>query len=217
MLEVTDGCGKQYRCGNALMFLSVLARKYEIIIDRAVDAPGHGKGVVDGIQGCEKNFIRRKMCTINKNGQESAQNRMEAALISDDTPTSFAKECICLCSAESRTMDVNTHKKNKNEKNVRRYWKGFITTMSTTLHKKSRLKRKQKDLIKAQKLELCPTTTLDLITGLVRGNVPQDEFLVFAPHARSNCRNPGINFFLRANKICLQKIKVVSFGICFRV
>ena len=113
MLEVTDGCGKQYRCGNALMFLSVLARKYEIIIDRAVDAAGHGKGVVDGIQGCEKNFIRRKMCTINKNGQESAHNRMEAALISGDTPTSFAKECICLCSAESRTMDVNTHKKNK--------------------------------------------------------------------------------------------------------
>ena len=48
-----------------------------------------------------------------QNGQESAQNRMEAALISDDAPTSFAKECICLCSAESRTMDVNTHKKNK--------------------------------------------------------------------------------------------------------
>ena len=61
VLEVTNGCEDYYRCGNALMLLSVLARKYEIIIDRAVDAPGHGKGVVDGIQGSEKNFIRRKM------------------------------------------------------------------------------------------------------------------------------------------------------------
>ena len=90
VLEVTDGCGKQYRCGNALMLLSVLARKYEIIIDRAVDAPGHGKGVVDGIQGSEKNFIRRKMCMTNKNGIDSQEDRMEAAQISDDTPTSFA-------------------------------------------------------------------------------------------------------------------------------
>ena len=51
MYAVTDGCGKQCICGNALMFLSVLATKHDIIIDRAVDAPGHGKGLVDRVQG----------------------------------------------------------------------------------------------------------------------------------------------------------------------
>ena len=125
VLEVTDGCGKQYRCGNALMLLSVLARKYEIIIDRAVDAPGHGKGVVDGIQGSEKNFIRRKMCMTNKNGIDSQEDRMEAAQISDDTPTSFAKECIRLCSAESRKMNVITHKKNKKREVSRKILEKF--------------------------------------------------------------------------------------------
>lgn len=34
ILEVSNGCGKEYRCGNALSLLNVLARKYEIIIDR---------------------------------------------------------------------------------------------------------------------------------------------------------------------------------------
>ena len=102
------------------MLLSVLARKYELIIDRAVDAPGHGNGVVDGIQGSEKNFIRRKMCMTNKNGIDSQEDRMEAAQISDDTPTSFAKECIRLCSAESRKMNVITHKKNKKREESRK-------------------------------------------------------------------------------------------------
>ena len=157
------------------------------------------------------------MCTINKNGQESAQNRMEAALISDDTPTSFAKECIRLCSAESRTMDVNTHKKNEKREESKKVLERFYHYHEYDPSQEVQIGKEAKGFDKGTKLELCPTTTLDLTAGLVRGNVPQDEFLVFASRARSNCRNPGINFFLRANKICLQKIKVVSFGICFRV
>ena len=199
------------------MFLSVLARKYEIIIDRAVDTPGHGKRVVDGIQGCKKNCIRRKMCISNKNGQESAHNMMEAALISDDTPTSFAKECICLCSTESRTMDVNTHKKNKKREDHKKVLERFYHYHEYDPSQKFQIEKEGKGFDQGTKTGIMSHTTLDLITGLVRRNVLQDELLVFASRARSNCRNPGINFFLRANKICLQKIRIVSFGICFRV
>ena len=94
MYEVTDGCGKQYICGTDLMFLSVLARKHDIIIDRAIYAPVHGKGVVDGVQGSEKELLRRKMCTINKDSNDSINNRMEAEQISNDASASFTKECI---------------------------------------------------------------------------------------------------------------------------
>ena len=142
---------------------------------------------------------------------------MEAAQISDDTPTSFAKECICLCSAESRKMNVITHKKNKKREESRKILENFMTTRSMTPHKKYILKRKQKDLIRAQDVELCHTITFDLITALVQVNVLRGEFLVFAPLARNNCTNPGFQMYLRVNKRRLQKIKIVCTGICFRV
>ena len=44
----TDGCASQYRCGTAYYYLSSLAYRYRITIDRAISAPGHGKGIIDG-------------------------------------------------------------------------------------------------------------------------------------------------------------------------
>ena len=66
MLEVIDEWDKQYRCGNILMYLSVLPRKHGIIIDRAVDAPGHGKGVVDGIRGVKTCFFAERCAWSTK-------------------------------------------------------------------------------------------------------------------------------------------------------
>ena len=43
----TDGAAKQYRCANAICYLSFLSAKYNINIDRAIGAPGHGKDIVD--------------------------------------------------------------------------------------------------------------------------------------------------------------------------
>ena len=125
MFEVTDGCGKQYRCGNALMYLSALARKHGIIIDRAVDAPGHGKGVVDGVQGTEKEFLRRKMCMINKNGHDSKDERIEAAQMCSQEKTSFARECIRLCSNENRKFGVLGDLKNKKREENRKVMERF--------------------------------------------------------------------------------------------
>ena len=108
-------------------------------------------------------------------------------------------------------------RRTRNGKRVGRFWQNFITTRSMTHHKKYRLKRKQKDLIRAQDVELCRTITFDLITALVQVNVLRGKFLVFAPLARNNCRNPGFQMYLHVNKRCLQKIKIVCTGICFRV
>ena len=38
----SDGCAAQYRCATAYQFLSSLAYKYKIAIDRFISAPGHG-------------------------------------------------------------------------------------------------------------------------------------------------------------------------------
>ena len=60
LLEATDGCSTQYRCGKALLLFYRLATSYDIVIDRCADDPGHGNGIIDAIQGVEKEFLRRK-------------------------------------------------------------------------------------------------------------------------------------------------------------
>ena len=69
MFDHTDGCTAQYRCGIALYLLSILACKKKIIIDRAIEAPGHGKDEVDGVNATTKRFIRSKFCTVQAPGQ----------------------------------------------------------------------------------------------------------------------------------------------------
>ena len=50
----SDGAPSQYICATAYYFLSTLAYKYKITIDRFISAPGHGKGIFDGINGVKK-------------------------------------------------------------------------------------------------------------------------------------------------------------------
>ena len=41
--EDTDGCAKQYRCALDIYVITVLSSSYGIIVDYAINAPGHGK------------------------------------------------------------------------------------------------------------------------------------------------------------------------------
>ena len=56
-----DGAAKQYRCANALYYLSLLASKYNISIDRAICAPGNEKDVVDGLNAVDKHYLKQVM------------------------------------------------------------------------------------------------------------------------------------------------------------
>ena len=56
----TDGCCKQYRCGAALLFLSMISTNFNIIVDRMIGALGHGKDMVDGINACGKRYLMGK-------------------------------------------------------------------------------------------------------------------------------------------------------------
>eukprot|EP00957_Ditylum_brightwellii_P181441 13821092-Ditylum_brightwellii.AAC.1 len=42
IMEEIDGFAKQYGCATEFKLLSMLAMKYNIVIDRAIGAPGHG-------------------------------------------------------------------------------------------------------------------------------------------------------------------------------
>ena len=54
----SDGAPSQYRCATDYYFLSTLAYKYKITIDRFISDPGRGKGIVDGINGVTKRELK---------------------------------------------------------------------------------------------------------------------------------------------------------------
>ena len=54
MWDQTNGCAKQYRCSIAYYLMSSLSTSYQIVIDRVVYIPGHGKYVVDGFNYVQK-------------------------------------------------------------------------------------------------------------------------------------------------------------------
>ena len=57
MWDQTDGCAKRYRCSIAYYLMFYLSSSYQIVLDRAVDTPGHGKDVVDGFNAVQKLYL----------------------------------------------------------------------------------------------------------------------------------------------------------------
>ena len=41
-------------------FVSIISTKFNIIVDRMIGAPGHGKDVIDGINAGDKRYIMGK-------------------------------------------------------------------------------------------------------------------------------------------------------------
>ena len=89
----TEGCAKKYRFLSVVLLLSQLAAKYNITVDRKFDAPGHGKGNVDGCNAVDKMFLKKMMCFTCKPGQQSSKNTMAAETMSEGREKSFADEC----------------------------------------------------------------------------------------------------------------------------
>lgn len=108
ILDHTDGCAKQYRCGNALFYLTLLSQKYRITIDRAVAAPGHGKSIIDGLNAVDKTFLKRTMMISNQFSNNVNERHMNAFNFTNADENSFAEECARLCKAKHRQNGVLT-------------------------------------------------------------------------------------------------------------
>ena len=54
MWDQTDGCANQYNFSIAYYLMSYLSKSYQIVLDRDVDTPGHGKYVGDGFNSVQK-------------------------------------------------------------------------------------------------------------------------------------------------------------------
>ena len=61
--------------------MSYLSTSYQIVLDRAVDTPGHGKDVVDGFNAVQKQYLAtclRMRSTPEKDNIDSNRMRVEA-------------------------------------------------------------------------------------------------------------------------------------------
>ena len=90
----TDGCANQYRCSIAYYMMSYLSKLYQIVLDRAVDTPGHRKDVVDGFNAVQKRYLAT--CLITRNTPEKDMidsKRMCVEVMTKKGEISFSEEC----------------------------------------------------------------------------------------------------------------------------
>ena len=56
--EDTAGCAKQYVCALSKYLITLLSCSYGIIVDRAINAPGHRNNVVDGLNATYRGYLK---------------------------------------------------------------------------------------------------------------------------------------------------------------
>ena len=56
--EYTDGFAKKYRCYLTIYLMNVLSSSYGIIMDQAMNTPGHGNNVVDGLNATRNLYLK---------------------------------------------------------------------------------------------------------------------------------------------------------------
>ena len=115
-MEDTDGCAKQYRSASSLYLMSAISMKYDVVIDRAIGAPGHGKDVVDGLNAVDKRYLKTAMFRIinpEENGSEKTMNSHSATATGS---VSFAEECKTILQHHAdHVSNVLTSKSNKRQ------------------------------------------------------------------------------------------------------
>ena len=126
IFDHTDGCAKQYRCGNALFLLSALCHKYKIVIGRAIAAPGHGKSIIDGLNAVDKTHLRRRMMMSNPLADTRSEKCLNVFNYTNNTANSFANDCARICAHKARSSGVlhssNYSARSKSSKLSNRYY-----------------------------------------------------------------------------------------------
>ena len=96
---------------------NVLSINYNVIIYRAICAPGHGKSIIDGLNVVDKHYIKRVMCMSGSNRHDNLESRMNMFAMIDkqnSSSSSFAHECARLCSLKKRNNNSDTLRNHSN-------------------------------------------------------------------------------------------------------
>ena len=80
ILATTDGCASQYRSGTSLYFQSVQAVEFNVILVRCYTEAGHGKSVVDAVNGVDKNILSKATFRKNQSADDALKTKGNVSL-----------------------------------------------------------------------------------------------------------------------------------------
>ena len=86
--------------------MTVLSYSYGIIIYRAINAPGHGKNVVDGINATEKRYLKEKMEPLGKLGSKHTTNIGMLPSTSKYVTIKFSDQCLHIINNKDRLNGI---------------------------------------------------------------------------------------------------------------
>ena len=92
--DQTYVCAKPYRCSIDYYLVSFLSKSYQIVLDIAVDTPGHRKDVVYGFNTVQKRYLAtclRMHSTPEVDKIDS--KRMRADALTEKGEVRFSEEC----------------------------------------------------------------------------------------------------------------------------
>ena len=92
--EDTDDCAKKHRCDLTIYLMTVLSSSYGIIMDRAINAPGHGNNVVDALNATEKRYLKGEMELMGKLASNYTTNVGMIPSASKDVSVEFVDQCL---------------------------------------------------------------------------------------------------------------------------
>ena len=100
--EENDGCAKKYRCDLAVYLMPVLSYSYGIIMDCAINAPGHRNNVIYGLNATDKCYLKEEMEPIGKLESNDTTHIGMLNSASKYDPIKFADQCLHILNSKER-------------------------------------------------------------------------------------------------------------------
>ena len=85
--------------------MSVMSKCYSIIIDRGINAPGHGKEVVDGLNDVDKRYIYQFIPKVQLPGSFIFDSQIKMHTVTEKKAVSLSKDLKDNLEEEHRQMN----------------------------------------------------------------------------------------------------------------
>ena len=119
--EDTNGCAKQYKCALAIYLMIVLSSSYGIIMDHEINAPGHGKNFVDGLNLTEKYYLKGGMELIDKLSSNNTSKIGILPSASKYVSNKVSDQCIYILNHKERLNRLKGSTKMQNKESIFKY------------------------------------------------------------------------------------------------
>ena len=84
MWDQTDEWAKEYKCSISYYMMSFISEIYQIILDRAVDTPGHGKKLVHGFNDVQKQYLATCFRMRSTKEEDKIDSKREKLALQDN-------------------------------------------------------------------------------------------------------------------------------------